>query len=254
MSESPLDFSRPIVCYVTDRRTLTVEERENRESALLQNIQAAALAGVDWIQIREKDLSGRALLDLAREAIRLCRSVGSETGTRVFINDRLDVAWSSQSDGVHLGERSLPLRDAVRAAGKLSGERNNFTQLPQQNIGVSCHCAEWRGLPLLWTGIRNAFKGFFRTAAGLGATRCSLPGGGCAGDCHRRSHRRKCYGVYRGRCGGRCCHTRIPGWQRLRRRISGLREEVAVEVVCWNAPRGKLPTVACHSIFCELTC
>jgi thiamine-phosphate pyrophosphorylase len=104
------------LCYITDRLGLAPEP-------LLHRVQAAAGAGVDLIQVREKDLPTRALAELAEAAVRLCRG----TGARVVINDRLDIALSVTADGVHLGRQSLPAEIVRREAGR------NFL------IGVSCH-------------------------------------------------------------------------------------------------------------------
>lgn len=64
-------------------------------------------AGVDWIQIREKDLSTRALEDLVR------RAVSRGGSSRILVNDRLDVALACGAAGVHLPADGLPV-DAVR--------------------------------------------------------------------------------------------------------------------------------------------
>ena len=53
---------RPILCYVTDRSSLAAPAGPAREAALIERIQDAAAAGVDWIQVREKDLEGRPFL------------------------------------------------------------------------------------------------------------------------------------------------------------------------------------------------
>jgi thiamine-phosphate pyrophosphorylase len=98
----------------------------------LQNIRRAAEAGVDWIQLREKDLAGRALFDLSSAAIAGVRLSGCDA--RILINDRLDVAWSSNADGVHLGESSLPAREAARE--KRRRRQDRFL------VGVSCHSVE----------------------------------------------------------------------------------------------------------------
>jgi thiamine-phosphate pyrophosphorylase len=91
---------------VTDRR-LASEEFLNR---LLRE---AADAGVDRIQIREKDLGGRQLLKLVRQAL----DCVEERRTTLFVNDRLDVALSLPVHGVHLGRSSLPPEVARRIAG-----------------------------------------------------------------------------------------------------------------------------------------
>jgi thiamine-phosphate pyrophosphorylase len=116
----------PIICYVTDRKSPGVGEGGE---GVLGKIRAAVAAGVDWVQIREKDLSGRDLLALAREA------VAGRGLARVIVNDRLDVALAAGAAGVHLGRESLSARDVVRwcRSGNAPAE---FL------IGVSCHGLE----------------------------------------------------------------------------------------------------------------
>lgn len=103
----------------------------------MSKIEAAAAAGVDWIQIREKDLSGRDCALLTREALqRATKSQASDAArTRIIVNDSLDVALSESAGGVHLGEKSLPAAEAKRLVVN-RGERNDFV------VGVSCHSLE----------------------------------------------------------------------------------------------------------------
>jgi thiamine-phosphate pyrophosphorylase len=98
--------------------------------ALHDSIRRAAAAGASWIQIREKDLDARSLVELARFAVAESRA----DGVRVFINDRLDVALAANAAGVHLGEKSLPLENVVE--WRRSTGRSDFL------IGVSCHSLE----------------------------------------------------------------------------------------------------------------
>lgn len=86
---------------------------------------AAVAAGVDLVQLREKDLSGRTLFDLAGRMAAICHAAGA----RLLINDRLDVALAAGADGVHLPADGLPAA-AVRAR---IGDR--------LLIGVSTHSA-----------------------------------------------------------------------------------------------------------------
>lgn len=58
----------------------------------------AAHAGVDVIQIRERHLDDRALLDLARRALDATRGAA----LRIVINDRFDIALAAKASGVHL--------------------------------------------------------------------------------------------------------------------------------------------------------
>jgi thiamine-phosphate pyrophosphorylase len=131
-----ISINKPIVCYVTDRASLGVAAGVNREEALLERVRGAAAAGVDWIELREKDLDTRTLLDLTRKALSAARAAcvsGRESmaSPRLLINDRLDVARAAGAGGVHLTEASAPVR-AV-AQWKREGE---FL------IGASCHSLE----------------------------------------------------------------------------------------------------------------
>jgi thiamine-phosphate pyrophosphorylase len=118
-----------VLCYVTDRRSLA-EDPAAAKNILLEKIEQFAEAGVDWIQLREKDLPARELAELAAEALR--RTKGHAA---LIINDRLDVACACKSAGVHLGERSLPVKEARRFASL------RFTGA-EFLVGVSVHSLE----------------------------------------------------------------------------------------------------------------
>jgi thiamine-phosphate pyrophosphorylase len=117
---------KPLLCYVTDRQSLTGVSDLAIELQL-QKIEQAKNAGVDWIQLREKDLSGRGLAILVEQAI---LRAGSDSA--VLVNDRLDVACATGSSGVHLGEHSLPVDEARQLVSKRCA-RENFI------LGVSAH-------------------------------------------------------------------------------------------------------------------
>ena len=76
--------------YITDRRSCP--------GSLLDCIEANARHGCAWIQLREKDLAPRELLDLARAALARVRC----HGTAILVNGRLDVALAAGAHGVHL--------------------------------------------------------------------------------------------------------------------------------------------------------
>jgi thiamine-phosphate pyrophosphorylase len=132
---------KPILCYVTDRRSFPATPQKDLLDPLLEKIELLAAAGVDWIQLRERDLSGKQSAWLTREALlRVSKQANHlEGATRILVNDRLDVALAEQAGGVHLGENSLPIREANRLleaspAAKL---------LPRDFLaGVSCHSLE----------------------------------------------------------------------------------------------------------------
>jgi thiamine-phosphate diphosphorylase len=95
-----------IRCYVTDRR----------HGDLLTHVNAAIRAGVEMIQVREKDLAARALYELVCKV----RDAAAGTATKVLVNDRLDVAMAAEIDGVHLPGNGLPV-DRVRPLVGLLG-------------------------------------------------------------------------------------------------------------------------------------
>lgn len=97
----------PVLCLVTDRRRASPTAEPG---ALVEQATRAAEAGIDFIQLRERDLEGAALADLAAALVAAVR--GSRT--RILVNDRTDVALAVGAAGVHLRGESVPC-PAVRA-------------------------------------------------------------------------------------------------------------------------------------------
>lgn len=122
-----------IVCYVTDRRSLESGAAGSVEANLVRRIEDAVRAGVDWVQIREKDLPARNLTEITRAAIAASERAGAARAP-VLVNDRLDVAWAAAAAGVHAGESSLPIREMAEARRTLG--REDFL------VGASCHSLE----------------------------------------------------------------------------------------------------------------
>jgi thiamine-phosphate pyrophosphorylase len=138
VSHRAKSFPSPILCYVTDGKSFSSIGDGDRSGALLNRIAAAWAAGVDWIQIREKDLSAKEISSLTREALAQTANQDDGVTTRILVNDRLDVAIAEHAAGVHLGEHSLPVRE-VRKWLDVQVDRavrENFL------VGVSCHSLE----------------------------------------------------------------------------------------------------------------
>lgn len=119
-----------VLCYVTDRHLLP----ESSESKLLRSIECAAAAGLDWIQLREKDLTAGQLASLTRDAISALERAAhaSSEWPRTIVNDRIDVALAAGAAGVHLSGTSIPASDAIRWMRADNAPR-------EFKVGVSCH-------------------------------------------------------------------------------------------------------------------
>jgi thiamine-phosphate pyrophosphorylase len=133
-----------ILYYITDRLSLSGDERARR-LRLLEKIAEAAAHGIDYIQLRERDLAARELEALAREAVRVIREncdpaeTDGELTPALLINSRIDIALASRAAGVHLRAGDISPED-VRAAWKRSGVGKPFDQPPDgSKISVSCH-------------------------------------------------------------------------------------------------------------------
>ena len=110
--------------YITARRELAADAG-SPEEALGKIVRGAFHAGVDYIQVREKDLPGRRLAALVEALLAL----PGKASSRLLVNDRLDVARASGADGVHLPADSLPVAAVRGSVG------------PSWTVGVSCHSA-----------------------------------------------------------------------------------------------------------------
>jgi thiamine-phosphate pyrophosphorylase len=119
-----------LLYYITDRTQFSGDEAARR-SALLAKVRECARAGVDYVQLREKDLSGRELENLAMAVAAEVRAAGR--GTRLLINSRIDIAIACGADGVHLrsGDEDPNPGDA-RGIFASAG-------VPNPVVAASCH-------------------------------------------------------------------------------------------------------------------
>src|SRR5262245_18407843 len=124
-------MKKQIFLYLITDRLAFLRSHEITHDDLLRlqllAIDKAARAGCQLVQIREKDMSAKALAAFTRAAVERARPHGA----RVLVNDRLDVAIAAGADGVHLRVSSIPARE-VRAGAAKKG-------LDDFLIGVSTH-------------------------------------------------------------------------------------------------------------------
>ena len=157
------DLPQPLLCLVTDR-TL------GDEATIVDRIAAAVAGGVDMVQLREKDMPGGRLLELANQI-----NDATEGRSLLMINERADVALAAGAPGVQLGEEGLPVSTAKQILG------------PDRLVGRSVHSVEGaveaahQGADLLVVGTMYATRSHPGAAAiGPGlvretAKRCSVP-------------------------------------------------------------------------------
>ena len=105
---------------------LITDRSQTRGRSIVDVVEASLEGGVRCIQLREKDLSGRELYDLAKRL----RELTHRYNARLFVNDRVDVALMVGADGVHLGQRSFSPSDVRPYLGQ------------DMLIGVSTHSLE----------------------------------------------------------------------------------------------------------------
>jgi thiamine-phosphate pyrophosphorylase len=135
--------ARPLLYYITDRAGFPGDE-SGRRLRLLDKIAEAVRHGVDYIQLREKDLPTRELESLACEAMRIIRPERKlatdhwPPTTALLINSRTDVALASGAAGVHLRADDVS-PEIVRAVWTSASSRVSDNSRGDPVIAVSCH-------------------------------------------------------------------------------------------------------------------
>ncbi|MBO0911315.1 MAG: thiamine phosphate synthase [Acidobacteria bacterium] len=118
-----------LLYYITDRTQFPGGESERR-GRLLEKIAEAARAGVDYVQVREKDLCGRDLESLVRDAVELVEQANGRT--RLLVNSRTDVALAANAHGVHLRSADVSPAEVKKIWQAGAGGRRPV-------VAVSCH-------------------------------------------------------------------------------------------------------------------
>lgn len=103
MDKSRADYT---LYLVTDRRLMssgTIEEA----------VTLAIEGGTSVVQLREKDCSSREFYELALRV----KEITAPRNVPLIINDRIDICLAANADGVHLGQKDLPCREARKILG-----------------------------------------------------------------------------------------------------------------------------------------
>ncbi len=102
--KSKIDYT---LYLVTDRRLMSCETIE-------QSVELGVAGGASVVQLREKDCTSREFYELALRV----KKITEPAGVPLIINDRLDICMAADADGVHLGQKDLPCKEARRILGK----------------------------------------------------------------------------------------------------------------------------------------
>ncbi len=111
---------------LSSRLLVVTDRHQTKGRPLVPLLQQVLTAGTAAIQLRERDLSARELVTLAREM----QAVTASSKSQFLINDRVDVALALEGVGVHLRSNSLPLPVARQMLGS------------QRLLGISVHAVE----------------------------------------------------------------------------------------------------------------
>ena len=137
----------PLRYAITDRtRFADSEAEQQRQAALVRNVARWAVEGLEFIQLREKDLAAGALAALAR---RMLVVLGTrQPAPRLLVNSRADVAIAVAAAGVHLtsaaGELTpRPAPPTLRRGGAAAADRQRLLPHP----GRRCPRARLRRKP-----------------------------------------------------------------------------------------------------------
>jgi thiamine-phosphate pyrophosphorylase len=125
-----------LLYYITDRSQFPGDESARRRR-LLENVAEAIRSNVDYIQLREKDLSPRELEILASEVmanVRQLRTGNQKLKTGLLLNSRTDIATACGADGVHLRSHDISPGEVRRIW--VQGEASTPARV---TVGVSCH-------------------------------------------------------------------------------------------------------------------
>lgn len=92
---------------------VTNSDQFNSDDEFLDAIASALEGGIDILQLREKNMSAKRILELGKKIKQLCL----QYDTIFIVNDRIDIAYMLEADGVHLGQDDLDIKAAREILG-----------------------------------------------------------------------------------------------------------------------------------------
>lgn len=105
---------------------VTNSDKFESEDLFLDAVASALKGGVDILQLREKNMLANKIIELGKKVKLLC----AEYGATFIVNDRVDIAYVLDADGVHLGQDDMDIESARKILGS------------NAIIGISTHAPE----------------------------------------------------------------------------------------------------------------
>lgn len=129
------------------------------EHSFEQSVRQLAASAVDILQLRDRSLDDRTLLNRAKLAVRIAH----EHGKLLIVNDRADLAAAADADGVHVGQEELPATDARRIVGskRLVGVSTHSIEQARKAV---CEGADYIGCGPVFPGRTKTFDAYVGTA------------------------------------------------------------------------------------------
>lgn len=92
------------ITYLLTQGKFTSENFNAEKKKLIELVKLAVDKQITFIQIREKNLSAKSVFKLTKEIV----TISKDSDTRILVNDRADIAFAANADGVHLTSKSIP--------------------------------------------------------------------------------------------------------------------------------------------------
>lgn len=111
--------------YLITEGKLTTQNFATKKKQVIDIVEFAVKYQIDFIQIREKNLSAELVFKLTQETVEIAKN----SKTKILVNERFDLAIAAKADGVHLTSKAIPVIEVKKCVP------NNFI------IGISAHSA-----------------------------------------------------------------------------------------------------------------
>lgn len=125
--------------FCTDRGLMSCDTIE-------ESVERAVAGGAGVVQLREKDCTSREFYELAKRVLKITRA----NNVPLIINDRVDICLAAGADGVHLGQKDLPCREARRILGE-NAIIGVSAALPEEAAQAQADGADYLGVGAVFT-------------------------------------------------------------------------------------------------------